>query len=126
MNSKNDLTEVGVALPQPCSVITVTMEAHRQLQDEYRHIADYCRDLEIKLAAATAGHPEEIEEEVIAAIRERRERGRRKYETTMERDDLTTLQWAQHAQEEAMDLAIYLQRLKRDLQNVKEQATADE
>ena len=35
----------------------------------------------------------------------------------MERDDLSPLQWAQHAQEEAMDLAIYLQRLKRDLQN---------
>ncbi|HEY0236995.1 MAG TPA: hypothetical protein VGC86_18365, partial [Afipia sp.] len=63
--------------------------------------------------------PAEIEEEVVAAIRERRERGRRKYGTTMERDDLTPAQWVQHAQEEAMDLAIYLQRLKRDLQNAK-------
>lgn len=95
----------------------VTLAAYREIEEQNRNLVAYCRDLEIKLAAATEGRPDEVEEEVIVAIRERRERGRRKYGTTMERDDLTPLQWAQHAQEEAMDLAIYLQRLKRDLQN---------
>jgi hypothetical protein len=95
----------------------VSLEAHRELEEQYRNLAAYCRELEIKLAAAVQGQHEEVEEQVISAIRERRERGRRKYGTTMERDDLSPLQWAQHAQEEAMDLAIYLQRLKRDLQN---------
>jgi hypothetical protein len=51
------------------------------------------------------------EEIVIGKIRERREMGVRKYGQTMERTDLTRLEWLQHAQEEAMDLAIYLQRL---------------
>ncbi len=29
----------------------------------------------------------------------------------MERKDLTELQWLKHAQEEAMDLAVYLEKL---------------
>ncbi len=53
----------------------------------------------------------EIEELVISKIRLRRNIGRGKYGTTMERTDLTELQWLQHAQEEAMDLAIYLEKL---------------
>lgn len=37
--------------------------------------------------------------------------GLRKYGVTTERTDLTRLQWLIHAQEEACDLAVYLQRL---------------
>ena len=59
-------------------------------------------------------HAPEIEELVIQKIRERRDRGRKKYGTTMERDDLSNVQWLIHAQEEAMDLAIYLERLIRE------------
>lgn len=58
--------------------------------------------------------PPECEEAVIEKIRQRREAGRRKYGTTMERGDLTRREWIQHAQEEAMDLAIYLERLLRE------------
>lgn len=57
----------------------------------------------------------ECEEAVIAKIRSRREAGRKKYGTTMERTDLSQCQWLVHAQEEAMDLAIYLERCLRDL-----------
>lgn len=52
-----------------------------------------------------------IEETVINKIRERAKIGKDKYNTTMERTDLTNKQWLIHAQEEAMDLAIYLQKL---------------
>lgn len=58
----------------------------------------------------------EVEEAVCAQIRARRDAGRAKYKTTMERTDLTPLQWLQHAQEEALDLAIYLEKLRRELQ----------
>ena len=34
---------------------------------------------------------------------------------TMDRDDLTILEWVQHAQEEAMDLAIYLEKIKQEI-----------
>ena len=57
---------------------------------------------------------EGCEEGVIDKIRLRREAGRKKYGVTMERTDLTRLDWLRHAQEEAMDLAIYLERLIRD------------
>ena len=56
----------------------------------------------------------ECEEAVIEKIRLRRNVGRKKYGTTMEREDLSRRQWLQHAQEEAMDLAIYLERLIRE------------
>jgi len=52
----------------------------------------------------------EIEESVIEKIRQRRDLGRAKYGTSMERTDLIQKQWLQHAQEEAMDLAIYLEK----------------
>lgn len=37
--------------------------------------------------------------------------GLNKYGVTTERTDLTRLQWLQHAQDEAMDLAVYLEKL---------------
>ena len=52
-----------------------------------------------------------IEEKVIDKIRHRREIGQKKYNTSMERTDLTELEWLIHAQEEAMDFAIYLEKL---------------
>ena len=53
-----------------------------------------------------------IEEKVIEQIRERSEVGKNKYGVTMERTDLNLLEWVQHAQEEAMDLAVYLEKIK--------------
>ncbi len=55
----------------------------------------------------------EIEESVIDKIRRRRDFGRKKYGTTMERTDVTRAGWITHAQEEALDAAIYLERLGR-------------
>ena len=53
----------------------------------------------------------EIENSVIRKIMERALVGERKYGTTMERQDLTRMEWLVHAQEEAMDLCVYLERL---------------
>ncbi len=52
-----------------------------------------------------------IEDLVITRIRERADLGLKKYGTTMERQDLSHQDWLRHAQEEALDLAIYLERL---------------
>jgi len=56
----------------------------------------------------------EIEEAVVNSIRARRDAGREKYKTTMERKDLTFIQWLQHLQEELLDAAIYVEKLKRE------------
>lgn len=53
--------------------------------------------------------------DVIARMAERSETGMKKYGVTMERPDVTTVEWLRHAQEEALDLAVYLERCIRDL-----------
>ena len=52
-----------------------------------------------------------IENKVCIKILDRAEIGEKKYATTMERTDLSEIEWLIHAQEEAMDLAIYLEKL---------------
>ena len=53
-----------------------------------------------------------IEEQVIEIIRKRAEAGKEKYGVTMERDDLSLTQWLDHLQEELLDGAIYLEKLR--------------
>lgn len=48
---------------------------------------------------------------VLDKIVERAKAGQKKYGTNLARHDLTRLQWLIHAQEEAMDLANYLEVL---------------
>jgi len=52
-----------------------------------------------------------IENKVCIKILDRAEVGEKKYGTTMERTDLSTIDWVKHAQEEAMDLAVYLEKI---------------
>ena len=52
-----------------------------------------------------------IEDAVIIKIAKRSIAGLNKYGTTMERGDLSRKEWLIHAQEEAMDLCVYLERL---------------
>ena len=49
---------------------------------------------------------------VLARFSERSQVGIIKYNTTLERTDLSTLEWLTHAQDEAMDFCLYLERLK--------------
>lgn len=53
-----------------------------------------------------------VVERVRQKLLERSQVGIQKYGTMMTRTDLTTLQWINHAQEEALDFAVYLERLK--------------
>ena len=46
---------------------------------------------------------------VITKLKTRSEAGLYKYGVTLERDDLTPVDWLNHAQQEAMDLANYLE-----------------
>ena len=52
-----------------------------------------------------------IEEKVIAEIRERAKKGKGKYGTTMDRNDLSLKEWMQHLKEELMDGVIYTQKI---------------
>ena len=54
-----------------------------------------------------------VVQSVINKFKQRSEVGIKKYNTTLDREDLTKIDWIQHAQEEAMDLILYLEKLKR-------------
>ncbi len=56
-----------------------------------------------------------IVESVINQFKQRSEVGINKYGTTLDRNDLTTLEWIEHAKQEAMDFILYLERLKQEL-----------
>jgi hypothetical protein len=55
-----------------------------------------------------------IEEQVIEQIRNRAAKGKEKYGVTLERDDLSILDWLQHLQEELMDATAYIEKLKEE------------
>ena len=52
---------------------------------------------------------------VIERFKQRSEVGQKKYGTTMDRTDLYTKEWIDHAIEESMDLILYLEKLKQQL-----------
>ena len=53
----------------------------------------------------------EAEQAIIGEIYNRARFGYEKYKTTTDREDYTPQQWAKNAQEEALDMAIYLTKL---------------
>jgi hypothetical protein len=57
-----------------------------------------------------------IVNQVIEKIKSRSEVGIKKYGTTLDRKDLTHEQWLDHAIEEAMDLTLYLTKIKNETQ----------
>jgi hypothetical protein len=56
-----------------------------------------------------------IVEDVINKFRKRSEAGMLKYNTTLDRTDLSTLDWITHLQEELMDAILYVERLKKEI-----------
>ena len=54
-------------------------------------------------------------DKLCAMLRKRHNAGLKKYGVTVDRKDLTTEEWAQHAIEEMLDGAAYLMRLKDEL-----------
>lgn len=59
-----------------------------------------------------------IVQAVVSSFLERSRIGQLKYGTNLDRTDLTTAQWIQHAQEELMDGILYLEKLKQVLTNI--------
>ena len=60
---------------------------------------------------------DEIVESIINQFKDRSNLGIKKYGVTLDREDLTTLDWIEHAKTEAMDFILYLERLKKELTN---------
>jgi hypothetical protein len=52
---------------------------------------------------------------VIEQLQNRMQAGYAKYGTTTERTDIDLKGWLQHLQEELMDAAVYIERLKKEI-----------
>jgi hypothetical protein len=52
---------------------------------------------------------------IISQFIDRSNVGIKKYGKTLDRDDLDTLEWIEHAKQEAMDFILYLEKLKNRL-----------
>lgn len=59
--------------------------------------------------------PDSVVRRVNEKFVSRAEVGYNKYNATMDRDDLTTEEWIDHAMEEMMDMLLYMEKLKEEL-----------
>jgi len=55
-----------------------------------------------------------IVKSVLDKYKQRSEVGIKKYNKTMDRDDLSLLDWLTHLQEELMDATLYVEKLKQE------------
>jgi len=55
-----------------------------------------------------------IVKSVLDKYKQRSEVGIKKYNQTMDRDDLNLLDWLTHLQEELMDATLYVEKLKQE------------
>ena len=56
-----------------------------------------------------------IVKSVIEQFTTRAEFGEKKYGVNLDREDLSILEWVQHAQEECMDNILYLEKIKQEI-----------
>jgi hypothetical protein len=56
-----------------------------------------------------------VVDSIVDSFISRAAKGKTKYGSTLDRQDLSTLEWIRHAQEELMDGILYLEKLKKTL-----------
>jgi len=56
-----------------------------------------------------------VVDSIVDSFISRATQGKEKYGHTLDRQDLSTLEWIRHAQEELMDGILYLEKLKKTL-----------
>jgi len=61
--------------------------------------------------------PDSVVDAILNKFVTRAEMGFKKYNNTLDRDDLGKLDWINHAQEELMDGILYLEKLKQEVLN---------
>ena len=59
--------------------------------------------------------PDSVVDAILNKFVDRAEMGFVKYSNTLDRKDLSKLEWINHAQEELMDGILYLERLKQEI-----------
>jgi hypothetical protein len=79
--------------------------------------AGTCTNFNTSTSTNTTNYPtqDSVVNSVIEQFAKRSNVGVEKYGTTLDRTDLTMLDWIQHAQEELMDGILYLEKIKKTM-----------
>jgi hypothetical protein len=106
----------GAMLCNGCRTIISTGPRTEEL------LCEKCKQKNMKYTTTTTndiivnGHEivaqDSIVESVIKQLKSRSEVGIKKYNTTLDRNDLSRLEWLQHLQEELFDASLYIEKLK--------------
>jgi hypothetical protein len=81
--------------------------------DFYEHFWDITSTNRIKESPLSAPTKDSVVNSVIESFIERSNVGFNKYGTNLDRKDLSLLDWISHAQQEAMDMILYLEKIKK-------------
>jgi len=68
----------------------------------------------------TSFTPDSVVDSILNKFVDRAELGFKKYNNTLDRNDLSKLDWISHAQDELMDGILYLEKLKQEVINAQE------
>lgn len=68
----------------------------------------------------TSFTPDSVVDSILNKFVDRAELGFKKYNNTLDRNDLSKLDWINHAQDELMDGILYLEKLKQEVINGQE------
>lgn len=66
-----------------------------------------------------------IVKKILQEFKERADAGKKKYKKDLDRNDLSLLDWLQHAKEELMDAVLYIEKIKAVLSNQKDGNTTE-
>jgi hypothetical protein len=69
--------------------------------------------------SSTDFKPDSIVQTIIGNFVQRSKKGKLKYGVDLDREDLSILEWIEHAQQEHMDAILYLEKLKQEHLNHK-------
>ena len=90
---------------------TTTMEQNNETQETIYNIRNRKTQQNILISE---NNVDTILFQVLQEFQQRAEFGYNKYGTDMDRDDLTLVEWIQHAKEEHMDAILYLEKIRQE------------
>jgi len=86
-----------------------------------RFLDEFINDIEVNEPKVIS---DSIVDNVIQSFRERSNVGIKKYGVTLDREDLSPLEWISHLQQELQDAILYAEKLKGDLAEDSESKTS--
>ena len=94
---------------------TPSGQVHLIMDKDLSENAIFSRDSSKKVLSTDDEQVDSVVTSVMQKYIQRSLVGKKKYGTTLDRDDLTVVEWINHTQEELMDATLYLEKLKKTL-----------